>query len=201
MKSLDTMKTLMAAGALAVSAGAVSASTLTPIAGSSCSTDPTSFVIGSEPAFSMPCEGIFDGNPSNTINANTEAFGITGWMEIVKVDDAAPSPATKNGITLTVNVLGDTHGTWSVSEWPSFPYIMVALKGGPTFSLFKIDPSKGLSGTWDTASLQTGGGDLEPGLSNVTVWAAIPLPAAGWLLLAGLGALGAAARRQRRKAA
>ena len=43
--------------------------------------------------------------------------------------------------------------------------------------------------------------DAGQGKQNIGTVAPIPLPAAGWLLLAGLGALGAAARRQRRKAA
>ena len=61
------------------------------------------------------------------------------------------------------------------------------------------------SGDWDTAGLAEGGGS-DPGISHISffnngVHAPIPLPAAGWLLLGGLGALGALGRRRRKHAA
>lgn len=81
---------------------------------------------------------------------------------------------------------------------------MAILKGGPTFSAYELDTTAGTKGTWRTNGIRNGDGI--PGLSHMTLYHAgsvtgtprsgtstgpspVQLPAAGWLLLAGLGGL------------
>ena len=54
-----------------------------------------------------------------------------------------------------------------------------------------------LAGDWSTAGIVNGGG-RQPGVSHVSFYnsaAPIPLPAAAWLLLSAVGALGVMRRR------
>jgi len=97
-----------------------------------------------------------------------------------------------------------------LSGFGGFNTIMIALKGGPTFSVYLLGDAAtaATSGDWNTQGLLTGGGSAGPGLSNVTVWGTgegdepprppeyIPLPAAGWLLLGGIGGLVALRRKK-----
>ncbi|MGI3213290.1 hypothetical protein ACROSR_19575 [Roseovarius tibetensis] len=130
--------TAAAAGIAFMMAGGVSAATLTN-AGTTCSV--SDFTIGSVDA--SQCEGAFSGNDSNTdLNG---IFGISGWMEIVKVD-APDTSDSGNGVALTVNGNGGTSGTWSVDSWGGFTTVMGVLKGGPTFSAYLLDTNEGLGG-------------------------------------------------------
>lgn len=194
---------------LAVAAGGISlaltgfASALTLASGSTtCSV--SDFTI--DGANSSACEGAYDGNDSNQ---NLDGvFGTNGWMEIVKVDDPA-SDGTQNGVTLNVGNNGGTSGTWSVSDWNGYSLVMAVIKGGPTFSAYLLGDPSGTSGTWDTNGILNGNGGRGPGLSHLTLYyaqngdnpphppAPIPLPAAGWLLLAGIGGMAALKRRRK----
>lgn len=73
----------------------------------------------------------------------------------------------------------------------------VVLKNGPGFDLFKVsEPGFTFTNFTLTSS-------VSKGISHISFYdtmAPIPLPAAGWLMLAGLGGL-VAVRRRRRKAA
>lgn len=154
------------------------------------------------------CEGIFDGNDSNSISTSTELFGKTGWTELFKVDD---SSGTTGPLTVKLNEAGNnTSGTWELSDDFDFGLygpIMFALKGGPTFTAYLSD-GETRSGTWNTQDLRTGDGGTEPGLSHFTIWttgtgsggnnpdpASVPEPAA----LLGLGSVALASRFLRRK--
>lgn len=150
------------------------------------------------------CAGPFQGNDSNS--TLDDVFGSGEWLEIVKVDGGA----TKNGLS----VIGGTSGTWSFTgSLGDYSAVMVALKGGPSFSLYELEAGV-TSGTWDTLGIVKGNGKASPGLSHFTLYGReksggfgpsdpvlppVPLPAPVLGLLAGLGGL-AALRRGRRKA-
>lgn len=202
-----TMKIVLATlTAITLSGGTASAAT--------CNL--TDFTIGSKNA--SACEGPLQGNDSNR---NLDGlFKRDGWTEIVKVDDSSGTE-TDGGVTVSF-VLGDgddeRSGSWSVTGWGSGQNaVMAVLKGGPNFSAYLLDVGKGVSGRWTTQSLVNGGGK-SAGLSHLTLYSVeadisttvagspdpspvsspspVPLPAAGWLLLAGLGGLAALRRRE-----
>ena len=126
-------------------------------------------------------------------------FGINTWTEYAKVD----RPATTAGILTLAYNAGNLTGTWSVTSWAGIGDAMLVVKGGRGFSGYKIDTSKGLFGSWSTASLTNRGGN-QPAISHMTLYATladnpapIPIPAAGFLLLGALGGLAALRRRRR----
>jgi hypothetical protein len=145
---------------------------------------------------SVACEGPIDGNATNDIPGST-FFSHNDWMLIYKVDADSGSDG---GLTVTG---GGTSGGWELSDYGGYGTVMLALKGGPNFSVYLLDGAT--SGDWNTFGITTGGGKPGPGLSNFTAWGRgtapdpgtpIPLPAAGWMLLAGLGGLVAIRRRK-----
>jgi hypothetical protein len=105
-----------------------------------------------------------------------------------------------------VNFTDDKTGTWSFTGNSSLthsPSYMV-VKAAKNWALYALDGA--LSGTWSTAGLMTPNGKNQAGVSHVSFYnsespAPIPLPAAGWLLVAGLAGLGGMARRRRAVAA
>ena len=71
----------------------------------------------------------------------------------------------------------------------------MVVKAATTWALYALDGA--LSGSWSTAGIVNGGG-RQPGVSHVSFYnsaAPIPLPAAAWLLLSAVGALGVMRRR------
>lgn len=179
------VRALAAAAVLATAASGAAASTMGLTDLNTCNV--------SQLTVSTECDGAFDGNDSNS---NLDGlFGETGWTELAKVD-----VGTTDGI-LTISNLGGTSGTWSVTGWGGLTKVMAVLKGGPDFAAYLLDLSS-TSGTWNTLGLLKGNGEPGPGLSHFALYsvtAAVPLPAAGWLMLAGLGGLGIL-RRSRRAA-
>lgn len=122
------------------------------------------------------------------------------WTLVHKTD----SPNLTDALSLSgLNPTTATSGNWTISAFPELTQIAVVLKAGNNFAAFLLTPFID-SGRWlsdrgiSHASIYTRscvagdpgcGVNLEP----------IPLPAAGWMLLAGVGGL--AAIRRRRKAA
>jgi len=116
-----------------------------------------------------------------------------------------PNPGWKNigGLVLT----GDNQsGTWSISQalFDSYARLMVVFKGPDQAS--PVQPKgvvayllSDITGTYDTPFNNPMGGQPNPmDISGVSLYAAIPLPAGGLLLLTALGGLGIAARRRRK---
>jgi hypothetical protein len=110
---------------------------------------------------------------------------------------AVPGEDYTSAFTLGFN--DDKSGTWSFLGDPSLthaPAYMV-VKAATTWALYSLDGV--LSGDWSTAGLLTKKGN-QAGVSHVSFYnsvAPIPVPAAAWLLLAGLGGLGVVGRRRK----
>lgn len=133
------------------------------------------------------CLGAITGNDSNSDLSGS--FGIDDWTEFSKLD----SGSGDNGI---INVTGgSTSGDYSLSGLDNNSNYMVALKGGPSYSLYNLGSGfESTSGTWDTSGIQTGGGKASPGLSHFTIYEsgnsqAVPEPTTilGLALAGGLG--------------
>jgi hypothetical protein len=184
------------------------------------------FGAGTSEASTITCNFV-QGNLSNTTDyelsvSGAAACGLEGNDDVAALGSipgvfAAPpvwtlasktdKPADGDGfLTLTgLNPTTATGGTWSISAFPDLTQIAVVLKAGNNFAAFLLTPfidggswfsSRGISHA-SVYYRSCNAGD--PGCGVTPTPNVIPLPAAGWLLLAGVGGL--AAIRRRRKAA
>lgn len=183
MKILSKLSAL-AFAALVASASFASAATLTT-GSTTCSTGDLSG--------SVDCEGAYSGNPSPDIPGDT-FFGLDDWVEINK----AEASAWADGVITIDSGAGTDMGTFTLSGYSGYDSYMIAIKGGPTFSVYLMDGTT-LSGSWSTAGILKGNNTPGPGLSNFSIWGSptvVPLPAGVWLLLTGIAGLGLAKRRR-----
>jgi hypothetical protein len=210
-----TMTITLVAMAVITLSGNASGSTLKAIGDSRSTCTVSDFTIGDSSA--SGCEGAFGGPGTGGNDSNVDLDGLFGqnaWTEIVKLDGSSVENAGE-GLTLSVFLTDgsdEKSGTWSVSSWGGYKTVMAILKGGPTFSAYKLDTTLGTKGTWTTNGIRNGNGNGIPGLSHMTFYhvgspigpprseastgpSPVPLPAAGWLLLAGLCGLVALRRR------
>jgi hypothetical protein len=161
------------------------------------------------PAAFDSCEGAFLGNDSqldfqNEING---LFNTTGtWSEWAKAEE---ENSWVDGTLKILTGAGDATGTFEVIGLPSSAVFVIKAAG--CFSAYYFTGiGSPATGTFDTeaAGLTAGkGGDCPadgnvPGISHLTIYtggeppSVIPLPAAGWLLLAGVGGLAAMRRKK-----
>ena len=98
---------------------------------------------------------------------------------------------------------GDKDGTWTfnpqigLTRAPAY----LAVKASTDRALYSLDGA--LSGDWTTEGILNNG-DKQPGISHLSFYNSVaqaPLPATVWMMIAGLGGLGAVSRRRKVSAA
>ena len=116
------------------------------------------------------------------------------WSILGKSDDPAPSPVTASN--------GSVKGDWSIDAGSIIDMFVVTLKAGSNYAAFlfeDVGPGTDFSGKFDFGKLTDNPGFKIDGKTLSHFGAAIadpsdpvvaPLPAAGWMLIAGLGGLG-----------
>lgn len=122
-------------------------------------------------------------------------FDSTTFTQLAKIEEQ--NNWVDGGLTTTGQGAGS--GTWSWTG--SDPLSFLIYKGGSNFTAAYYDPAVS-SATWDTTELGLlkGNGNPGPGISHIAAYTAepiapVPLPAAAWMLLAGLAGLIALRRR------
>lgn len=147
----------------------------------------------------------FDGSPVIArfeFGDDVSSFSIESFYDGVTADDFAFSMVED----LDDGMGGTTFGySFTYSPDDGDPLITAfAAKGGPSFNLYERHDGEAIMDSVTFLTPLNPGGN-RAGLSNVTFFdteltptpSPIPLPAAGWMLLAGIGGL-AAMRRQRK---
>lgn len=176
------IKNVLAASAVAIFGGASIASAAT------CSIGNASFTLN--PAVgSAEC---YSGNDTNTIDDAFEMFSMTGWVLADKNDDmnSGDQSIMFDGSVADNVANGTKGGDWAITSLAASK-VVVTLKAGNQFGAFLVDS---LTGTWSaTKDLSHSSIYYIPGGG---VGGQVPLPAAGWMLIAGLGGIAAVRRRK-----
>lgn len=126
--------------------------------------------------------------PVMTVNEDGGFFGISTWKYVTRLDPA-PAPGAYDFSSLFDGLVGD---------------VLVVFKGGTVNLVGYLLNTSALAGTWSNPftdpPFSLPGQSTIQGVSHITIYsnvAPIPLPAAGFLMLGALGALGVAARRRK----
>lgn len=135
---------------------------------------------------------------SGQFDAAMGTFGVTDWTLGDRTDNAGDQAVT----FLTTPVLQKRRfGDWALNSLNGFNSVMLVFQTKKAFGAFLVDPAN-LAGDWKSVKK----------LLSVSVWyspssrngdttppnpAAVPVPAAGLMLAAGLGGLAMLRRRRR----
>lgn len=176
---MNFFKTLVAASAVTLMAGAASAATCT---------------VGSV-TYGLTQDG---GDPASTTcdtgnDKGAGGFGTLNGWDLADEVDWTNGDTPDSGFDLVIS-----GNTWSVTGGDGYDAIAVALKQANSFAFFVLDLTKALTGTWSI----TGPGDASQVYSHIAGWtkgtpSEVPLPASALLLIGGMGGL--AMLRRRRK--
>lgn len=167
---------------------------------------------------STACINQIGGNDSDSsvgngvTNVNTAAagggglFGFSNWTLNSRFS-TSPGSNVSGILVVSGNSTGML-GNWRVSSWAGIGAAMLVIKGGNGFVSYLLDMTTPITlkwmGGWSTQALRNGGGNI-PAISHISLYttpgapAAVPVPAAGLLLMGALGGL-AALRGKKRKA-
>lgn len=124
-------------------------------------------------------------------------FGFTDWVQIGKKEKNKAATGSI-GLSFTTTNTDPLTGSWSVAAGSFDPYARIAiiLKQSNTFAAYLFNEPVGISGTFDMQAFGQQDGDI----SHLSVYSSgtsvVPLPAAGWMLIAGLAGIVAAGRKR-----
>lgn len=212
MFNLMSLKALGAVAALVTASwvGAASASTVTTYCpeGGTSSDSVRNFSVTIDDA-NGAADCLLTGTGNTDTPANKAAIDLANGAGSLLDKSDDPGADLITGVELITDPLGGTSGVWEiiVPDGYILTDVSIAFKSGqgggdPDWALFSL-PDDILSGTWAIdnplcSSGCSGYQSLSHGsLYGVLVPAPVPLPAAGLLLLGGLGALGLAKRRRK----
>lgn len=148
------------------------------------------------------CYGVDGIGVSNPQPADFDGLlGLNNWTVLEKDESVAANVNYDNGGFKFTSNDGNFNGTWEVAQsiLDQYANVAIVMKDGnqnPIPTLVYIVSTT--SGNWMTPWVNNQGRPNNS-LSNVQliVNGQIPLPAAGWLMIAGIGGLAALKRRKR----
>jgi hypothetical protein len=201
---------LVAGAFLAFFASSATAATITVVGGAT--TDDCSL---SNFTVSVACDGDFSatgggGNVQGSdLNGLFLADGtpISGWSLLDSIGSVSSGgEQLSSGGLFKINTTDQESGTWTLVDpfaFSAFKSYVFVLKGATNQVAYFMD-STFFNGNWNNTDLgftNPGGQFTVPELSNIRLFevdsTVIPLPAAGWLLIGGIGALVAVRRRKK----
>jgi hypothetical protein len=186
---------------LFVSVGAVSAATIETCGNKSFSaTQGTVDLSVNDPGSICGDQG---GNLGNSTGGNS-LISAAGWTSGAEVQGSDPSGSSGEGdgrLTLNIGDNANNPNVWEILNPFGYSMLGLSIKHGNGFAFYVLDAGEALSGDWFTYDNGTAGNAF----SHINAWykgapSAVPLPAAGLLLLGAFGGL-VSLRRRNRKAA
>ena len=187
-----SMASIVAAVCLATSASAAT-----------CSVNSVHFTL--DGATGAQCMAGDDLSPHGIVAQNLNFFDLTDWV----VGDSTVDGVGDGFVNfLNAPKTSATSGSWSLASFTSMGSLMIVLKSGHQFGAFLLaEATDSLSGTWNITRdrcnargiCTTIGKQLTHASVYYNVPAPVPVPAAGLMLLCGLGGL-VALRRKRKTA-